>query len=195
MNKHEELKSLNKLVKQDSCTPGQLVTELANLFGVRHSEVALLRMQGGQLRFVFPEELRQAGVIPLSSYSVAARTARCRRAELFNRFVQVKHSRVFEDVTLGKSEAATLEPKAIQKLMSAPLIAFSASVVGVLQISRKGFDQTSAGPDFSNEDLDVLREAAEMVAGIMPQLMEQLEPKPSMAQPMPDRTPENCLPA
>jgi hypothetical protein len=195
MNRHEYLASLNKLVKEDGCTLDQLVAELANIFAVRCHEIALLRAQGNQLKFVFPEELRQAGVIPLSSYSVAARTARCRRAELFNRFVQVKHSRVFEDVSLGKSETASLEPKAIQKLMSAPLIGAPDCVLGVLQVSHKGFDQTTAGPDFTNEDLDLLRLVAEMVSTIMPQLLDQLVLKPGMAQPVPESVPTNCAQA
>jgi hypothetical protein len=177
MNKHEQLENLKRLTNEDGCTPDQLVTELAKVFSVRRYEIAWLRMETGQLKFVFPEELRQAGVIPLSSYSVAARTARGRRAELFNRFVQVKHSRVFEDVALGKSEAALLEPKSIQKLMTAPLSSSSENVLGVLQISRKGFDQATAGPDFTNEDLDLLRAVAEIVANAMPQLLDQLLPK------------------
>jgi hypothetical protein len=155
----------------------------------------LLRIQDGQLRFVFPEELRPAGVIPLSSYSVSARTARCRRAELFNRFAQIKHCRVFEGVTLGKSESASLEPKAIQKLMSAPLIDIAGGVLGVLQISRKGFDQATAGPDFANEDLDLLRAVAEIVAGVMPRLLNQLAPKPVSEHPAPGGLQPNFNPA
>jgi hypothetical protein len=42
---------------------------------VQYNEVALLRLEGGLLRFVFPEHLRTTGAIPLSSKAVAAHTA------------------------------------------------------------------------------------------------------------------------
>src|SRR5437763_420256 len=44
---------------------------LAKIFQVQYNEVALLRLEGGLLRFVFPEHLRTTGAIPLSSKAVA----------------------------------------------------------------------------------------------------------------------------
>jgi GAF domain-containing protein len=136
---------------------------LAKIFHVQYTEVALLRLEGGLLRFVFPEHLRTSGAIPLSSKAVAAHTALSKKAEIFNNFARVKHASIFETVKPdgnGSDEAAP--PAPIQKLMSVPIIDQATSVVGVIQISRKGLDPKFA-QDFSREDLHDL----ELIAGLL----------------------------
>jgi hypothetical protein len=49
-------------------TPSEFCAELSKTFRVRSSEVALLRLEGGMLKFLFPEELKTAGAIPLSQF-------------------------------------------------------------------------------------------------------------------------------
>ena len=71
---------------------------LAKIFRVQYTEVALLRLEGGLLRFVFPEHLRTTGAIPLSSKAVAAHTALSKKAEIFNNFARVKHASIFETI-------------------------------------------------------------------------------------------------
>jgi len=44
-----------------------------------------------------------------------------------------------------------------------PVFGSGNKVAGVIQISRKGFDVNSAGPDFNSDDLDLLRQAARAV--------------------------------
>ncbi len=136
---------------------------LAKIFHVQYTEVALLRLESGLLRFVFPEHLRTSGAIPLSSKAVAAHTALSKKAEIFNNFARVKHASIFETVKPdgnGSEEAAP--PAPIQKLMSVPIIDQATSVVGVIQISRKGLDPKFA-QDFSREDLHDL----ELIAGLL----------------------------
>ena len=73
-------------------TPELCRKELAKIFGVRATEVALLRLENGLLKFLFPEELATAGSIPISSSTaVAAHTAVTKKVELFNNFTKVKH--------------------------------------------------------------------------------------------------------
>src|SRR5437016_12985169 len=63
-------------------TPSEFCAELSKTFRVRSSEVALLRLEGGMLKFLFPEELKTAGAIPLSgSSAIAAHTAISKRSE------------------------------------------------------------------------------------------------------------------
>jgi hypothetical protein len=136
---------------------------LAKIFRVQYTEVALLRLEGGLLRFVFPEHLRTTGAIPLSSKAVAAHTALSKKAEIFNNFARVKHASIFETIkpeTNGDEPAA---PAPIQKLMSVPVLDKGSSVVGVIQISRKGLDPRFA-QDFSREDLHDLELAAGLLA-------------------------------
>src|ERR1700721_21689 len=126
---------------------------LAKIFRVQYTEVALLRLEGGLLRFVFPEYLRTTGAIPLSSKAVAAHTALSKKAEIFKNFARVKHASIFETIKPSGSDAEEgAQPHPIQKLMSVPLMDRDSRVLGVLQISRKGIDPRYT-QDFSREDL------------------------------------------
>lgn len=147
-------------------TPDQFCSALAKLFGVRVTEVALLQLEKGLLKFVFPDQLKTAGSIPVSSSSaVAAHTASTKKTELYNTFAKVKHARVFETVKLGSREDTDqLDQATIQKLMSAPILSPDHKVLGVIQICRKAFDISSAGPDFTLDDLQQLELAAAVAA-------------------------------
>jgi GAF domain-containing protein len=137
---------------------------LAKIFRVHNTEVAMLRLEGGLLRFVFPEHLRTSGAIPLSSKAVAAHTALSKKAEIFNNFARVKHASIFETVKVGTSDSDdVVAPSPIQKLMSVPIMDRDSVVVGVIQISRKGLEPRTA-QDFSREDLHDLELAAGLLA-------------------------------
>ncbi len=149
---------LGQLVDQftkDSTPPDddarrQLGEELARIFRVKSDEVAILGItRGGNfLQFVLPKELRAIGTIPLNSTSaLAARTARDRKADALNNFSAVRHASVFEGVPLGRNPG-----EMIQKIMSVPILSDD-KVVGVVQISRKGYSTKDAGPDFTQFDL------------------------------------------
>ena len=136
--------------------------ELAKVFSVHPEEVAILRLTGQNLSFVYPERLAHVGSIPLNTTnSVAARTANTKRPEVINAFAQTKHASVFEAVDLNEVAKAVPGQKMekhqhlIQKLMSVPVTG-PAGVLGVLQISRKGESAPAAGPDFSPMDMQKL---------------------------------------
>jgi hypothetical protein len=145
-------------------TPESICANVAKTFGVRKSEVALLETSGSVLRFLHPAELKNAGAIPLSSSSIAARTARTKRADIFNSFSQVKHSTIFEVVKLAETGSGK---ELIQKLMSAPVLDENGHVIGVVQVSRKGPTAAAAGPDFTLEDLQQLKAAAVSLRKLM----------------------------
>jgi hypothetical protein len=149
-------------------TPDKFCAALAKMFGVRPKEVALMRLEHGLLKFLFPEQLKTAGSIPVSSSSsVAAHTASTKKTELFNSFTKVRHARVFETVKLtGPEEHDESENSAIQKLMSAAVLTPERKVLGVIQVSRKGFDAGSAGPDFTTNDVQQLELAAKVAASM-----------------------------
>jgi hypothetical protein len=124
--------------------------KIAKTLGVRKDEVAILGVstRWKHLHFIVPEALKQVGFIPLSSNSaLAARTARDSRPEIDNNFGTAKHATVFEGVKITAESA-----EAIQKIISAPILA-DGKVIGVIQISRKGPDPASAGPDFAAGEL------------------------------------------
>jgi hypothetical protein len=160
----------------DAPSSDRACLKLAQILRVRRSEVALLRLEKGSLRFIFPPELRAAGVLPLSGSAVAARTASTRTPLLSNNFMRVKHVSLFEAVKLGaggEEEDRSQEQMPIQKIMSVPVIN-SGTVMGVVQISRKGLDASLAGADFSGEDLKQLEKASEII-GRMPFMQEGAE--------------------
>ena len=171
--------SLNDLEKMVSESPSsdRVSLKLAQILRVRRSEVALLRLDKGTLRFIFPPELRAAGVLPLSGSAVAARTAATRTSFLSNSFMRVKHVSLFESVKLGaaaQEEDRSQEQMPIQKIMSVPIAAANGNVIGVAQVSRKGLDTSGAGADFASEDLKQLELAAEILSR-MPFMQEGAE--------------------
>jgi hypothetical protein len=144
--------------------PDRLCLEIAGIFRVRLTEIALLRLEGKVLLFLFPEQLGELGTIPLSSSSVAAKTATSRQLEIFNNFCEVKHATVFETVKLGSTHTRNASVQLpIQKLMSVPILD-GERVLGVLQISRKGLYMSSAGADFTQQDGDQLKAVAKMLS-------------------------------
>src|SRR6202167_3985209 len=145
-------------------TPLDVSMVLAKIFRVQYTEVALLRLESGLLRFVFPEHLRTTGAIPLSSKAVAAHTALSKKAEIFNNFARVKHASIFETIKPVGAELDDAQlPAPIQKLMSVPILDRDSTVLGVIQISRKGLDPRFT-EDFSREDLHDLELAAGVLA-------------------------------
>src|SRR5580700_6710065 len=162
LGKMGEIEQLAVLDSTDQ-TPDSICVNVAKIFRVTETEVALLELSGSLLNFLYPAVLRTAGAIPLSSSAVAARTARTREAELFNGFTQVKHFSVFELVKLGDTG---LDEQVIQKLMSAPVLAKSGEVIGVIQVSRKAPRPAAAGPDFTPDDLRKLKSVAGLVGAL-----------------------------
>jgi len=151
-------------VLTEGVTPQDVSSVLAKVFRVQHSEVALLRLEGGLLRFIFPEHLVTTGAIPISSKAVAAHTALSKKPEIFNNFARVKHASIFETIkTVGADVEQAAAPAPIQKLMSVPILDPSSAVLGVIQISRKGLDPRQT-QDFSREDLHDLVLAAGVLA-------------------------------
>ena len=159
----------------ESPSSDRVCLKLAQILQVRRSEVALMRLEKGSLRFIFPPELRSAGVLPLTGSAVAARTAATRTPLLSNAFMRVKHVSLFEAVKLGaEQEDRSQEQMPIQKIMSVPVVSSGGNVMGVVQVSRKGLDASLAGSDFTSEDLKQLEKAAEILSR-MPFMQEGAE--------------------
>ena len=140
-------------MEPDTAALGKVSKTLAKLFDADPDEAAILKVnvKSKSLNFVIPEKLAAVGSIPLSSATaLAARTARERRAELVNNFSTSRHASVFEGVPLGRSQG-----ELIHKIMSAPILE-GTMVLGVVQISRKGYSGSDAGPDFTQKDLRTL---------------------------------------
>src|SRR6202790_219309 len=124
-------------ILSEGISPLEISKVLAKVFRVAHAEVALLKLEGGLLTFVFPEYLRTTGAIPISSKAVAAHTALSKKAEIFNNFARVKHASIFETIKsdVGNTDEPVI-PSPIQKLMSVPILDQNLTVLGVIQISR-----------------------------------------------------------
>lgn len=124
--------------------------KIARNLGVKTDEVAILAVSARwrHLHFLVPETLKNVGFVPLSSNSAfAARTARDSRPEIENNFANSRHATVFETVKISADTTGT-----IQKMISAPIL-LDGKVIGVIQVSRKGANPHTAGPDFTADDL------------------------------------------
>jgi hypothetical protein len=124
--------------------------KIARNLGVKTDEVTILAVSNRwrHLHFLVPEALKNVGFVPLSSNSaLSARTARESRPEIENNFASARHATVFESIKIGSEPV-----EAIQKMISAPIL-LDGKVIGVIQVSRKGANPHSAGPDFSADDL------------------------------------------
>ncbi len=150
-----------RLIAQEA-SPSRVCSELSKLLGVQPDGVALLRLQNGMLSFLYPAHLRTTGLIPVSSPAVAARTAATKTTMISNNFARVRHATVFEGIKPEERESPSPEP--IQKMMSVPILSQERSVLGVVQVSRKGRDSSVAGPDFTHNDLHRLEDAAAEIA-------------------------------
>jgi hypothetical protein len=140
----------------------RIAGELAKAFSVHSDEVAILKLEKTNLRFLYPAKLGNVGSIPLNTTtSVAARTASTKRAEAINNFAQTKHASIFEAVELGSKAQHVVGQKdekhtnTIQKLMTVPVVS-PTGVLGVVQVCRKGKSAPEAGADFSPADLQRL---------------------------------------
>ena len=153
MNLVRELERLASALDSGSSSEMSLSSvadRIGKTIGVKSNEVAILGVstRWRHLYFLVPEGLKNVGYIPLSSNSaLAARTARESRPEIVNNFASVRHATVFEGVKVAGDSG-----EAIQKIISAPILS-GETVVGVIQISRKGENANSAGPDFTPSDL------------------------------------------
>jgi hypothetical protein len=156
------LHDLERMISESSSVE-TVCLKLAQILRVHRNEVALLRVEKNSLRFIYPSELRAAGVLPLSGSAVAARTAATRTSLLSNAFTRVRHVSLFESVKLGVEEDNT-QQMPIQKIMSVPVANSDNNVLGVVQVSRKGLDPSVAGSDFTADDLKQLEKAAGIVA-------------------------------
>lgn len=140
------------------------ISALRQVFNLQPDEVAILSadLENEVLRFIWPAKLQKSGTIPISSRdSLAARTFRENKAVANNRFAAIYHASIFEQVKLAPG--ATERPQPIQKILSAPLHDSIGTATGVIQISRKGSDSNTVGPDFTREDLAALIEISKVL--------------------------------
>ncbi|MFQ5778534.1 MAG: GAF domain-containing protein [Terriglobia bacterium] len=150
----------------DRETAVKVAEALAKNFAVKTEDVSILRLMPGgrQLEFIVPEKLSKVGTIPLTSTkALAVRTVRGRKGEFINKFSAAEHHTVFEAVPLSKEGA-----QPIQKILCVPVLA-KGKTTGVIQVTRKGKTPGTAGPDFTNKDMDEVRQIAAALAPCFPQ--------------------------
>src|SRR5260370_6708991 len=84
------VKDLEKML-DESPSPERVSAKIAQILNVSRNEVAVLRVEKGSLRFVFPPELRAAGVIPMSTSAVSRPSGSIRSSLFSNSFSHVEH--------------------------------------------------------------------------------------------------------
>jgi GAF domain-containing protein len=139
----------------------------ARQFKVSEREVALLLRtdDGRMLKFMYPVALAEGpNTFPLSAHSVAGDVVKSGRGIVNNALPQSKHMAFYEKIRLEGPKGGP-----IQKLIVAP-IRTGGLPLGVIEVSRKGEDGASAGPDFTQQDLAALIEIAAAAAPFLRRL-------------------------
>jgi hypothetical protein len=133
-----------------------LVGCLANAFGVREDEVALLALdrRGQELQFVTPYYLaRVDAALPFTANGSLAAKSLCTRTVLVeNKLPYVNHLAHFEKVSVGNPRPVRLE-----KMLIVPIF-IGKHPVGVVQISRKGVGLGHELPNFRVDQADLVLE-------------------------------------
>jgi len=151
---------LSSITEEEERIPA-VAKALAKAFRVAEDEVALFKIKDDTvLNFLWPVKLQKVGFIPLNSHdSLAARTVRENQAFKHNDFSSARHTGVFEIVHLEKGKG---KPQPIQKILSAPLTVQQVPF-GAVQISRKGENEATDIPNFSDQDLEQLKVLCEVI--------------------------------
>ncbi len=139
----------------------------ARQFKVSEREVAiLLRTDDGRmLKFAYPLALAEGpNTFPLGAQSVAGEVVKSGRGLVNNTLPQSKHMAFYEKIRLEGPKGGP-----IQKMIAAPLRG-TGMPMGAVEVSRKGEDGASAGPDFTQQDLAALLEIATAAAPYLQQL-------------------------
>lgn len=143
---------------------------LSRIFSLYPDEVSLLVTDKREelLYFGKPDYLRNAGILPMSSFdSLAVESLRTAKARVVNNMKKDRYSSIFEMV---KNPIRPNQP--IQKMLIIPAISHGKRL-GVVELNRKGPTSSEAGPQFSEEDL---RQALDFVREILP-AWETLKPE------------------
>lgn len=138
-----------------------VASSLGETFAVGRDEVAIFSFDKSRevLVFIWPHSLKSIGSIPLNAHRcLVSNTAMEKIGRLDNRFASTPHLYMFEHFLSDKEKRVP-----IQKIMSVPIMSGS-NLKGVVQVARKGLDRDSAGADFSAADLELLTDAATIVA-------------------------------
>ncbi len=167
----EKLKIIKAQKKNDDDffqATGLIARFFEETFNVDEDEVAILLTDKEKvfLSFAHPPYLINSGVISVSSPDAfAAYVYKNEQAYIENNFFQQKHLHLFEFV-----KPPAQKPRPIWKIMAAVLVDPAKNdkqkKYGVVEISRKGTKFEEAGPDFSVEDLEILKNALNFIAPI-----------------------------
>ena len=137
-----------------------IVKSVGQAFSCKPDEVAilLLTVDGRHLRFVAPRAFAELGTIPLTKRdAIAVRVLAARTGEVINNVPMVRHVTFFESVKLRD------KPVPIQKMVTTPILA-KGQPIGVAEVSRKGANSGTAGPDFTQDDLHRAQEIFDLIA-------------------------------
>lgn len=140
--------------------------------GVQEDCVAILILKdaGKILRFAYPLELYkgQSNSFPISRSNIAGQVVLSERGNIENNLTRVPHFGIYE-----KAKVKGKAPRAIQKMVTAPLITPDKNILGVIQISKRGETLQEAGPDFAPADLGKLNQICQIAAPFLKKALPQ----------------------
>jgi hypothetical protein len=131
-------------------------------------EVAILLIDKDRtvLSFCQPDYLIDSGMIPISSNeSIASEIFKKGSDYLENNFQQQKHLNIFETIKTPDNEI-----KPVWKMIASVLEADDEKI-GVIELSRRSILRKTAGEDFTQEDLNFLRDSQRKLGPLLKQVL------------------------
>ncbi len=163
---NEKGKGRESLSEAGACIAEAVAKEI----GVKADEVAILLVttSGTTLKFIFPKPFFESNSAFPSDYknSFASSVFKTMKGKVDNKISDSKHLKFYESIK-GLETSGTQ----IQKMIGVPIL-YENKPIGVLEVSRKGLNPESAGPNFTAEDgqklLTVCKEFASILYSMIP---------------------------
>lgn len=141
-----------------------IAQEIAGPLGLMADEVAVQAVvsDDSSLRFLFPRVLYQSGAtFPIGRNSIAGLAVMMQKLQINNEVSSDKHLLFFEKLNTG-----VRAPLPIHKMATIP-IKGSDKILGVVQLSRRAETFDAAGPDFSESDVQAIREPLMLISALL----------------------------
>jgi len=133
-------------------------------------EVAILLIDKDEtvLSFCQPKYLVNSGMIPISSHdSIASEIYKSGSDYIENNFKQQKHLNIFETIKTPDNEI-----KPVWKMI-ATVLEYNNDKIGVIELSRRSTTKNMAGADFTQDDLNILRDSQNKFCQFIKQVLPQ----------------------
>ncbi len=132
----------------------------------RHGQAAVLMVDPDleHLAFAYPEHLARGNTLPIDRNSFAGQVVLERAVLLQNNVPDEPHKDFFERIPDASGEV-----RPIQKMIASPIFGRDGAVIGVVEVSRTGSDNSGPQANFTPQDVKNLEKSCRVFAPFIAQ--------------------------